>query len=265
MPDYRLGCHTYVFSEYGHDQAAELDDIFATIAGAGYPAIEIFHPNLERADWYEATARALERNSLRLIGGSHGGNLTDAAQWDDLRRRLEIYADQLARFGPVLCGFSATGVRQAERSDEEQARVIHAWTELDQLFHSHGLTLNYHAHGEPPEDVQFVVDNVPELALGPDLDWLRFGGTDPVSFLRVQAERLVMLHARDYWLGGTRTWALGEGDADYANLATVLAEIGFRGEFVVELAIPPGSDPSTRPLPELLRQSREHVRQTMGL
>lgn len=268
MPAYQLGTHIYVFSEYGYDQAERLDEVFDTVAAAGYPAIEIFAPTLERPDWYEAVSRALERNSLRLIGGSHGGTLWDAAKWDGLRAEMDAYSDKLVRFGPGLqCGFTCGGKKLAERTDEENAQMVRAWTELSQMLQAKGITLNYHTHGEPPEDIEFIVENVPAevLPLGPDLDWLRFGGTDPIPFLRRHADRLVMLHARDYWLGGTRTWALGEGDADYAELAGVLDEIGFAGDFVVELAIPPGSDPSTRPIADILRQSREHVRLTMGL
>jgi sugar phosphate isomerase/epimerase len=267
MPEYRLGCHTYVFSEYGWDPAARLEEILALIAESGYPAVELYYPNLERPDWYEALTAARDQYNLRIIGSSHGGNLYDPTQWAELRQRLLVYAGQLSLLGSMQCGYSISGKRLAQRTDKENAHLLSAWKELAQLFRGHGVTLNYHTHGEPPEDIQFMIDNIPPdlLALGPDLDWLRFGGTDPVSFLRANAKQLVMLHARDYKLGGQRTWALGEGDADYANLAKVLAEINFKGDFVVELAIPPGANPATRPLAEILKQSREHIRQTMGL
>lgn len=73
-----------------------------------------------------------------------------------------------------------------------------------------------------------------------------------------------MMHLRDYHLGGERTAVLGEGDADYSRLSKVLDEIGFSGELVVELAIPPGAQ-STRPPVDLLAQSRDQIRQTMGI
>lgn len=260
----RLGCHTYVFSEYGYDQAARLDEVWDMIAAAGYPAIEFFGPNLERPDWYEALMRATERTGLRLIGGSSGGNLSDAGEWDKLLRTVDEYTRKLERLGEMKCGFSASGRRIAERSDEENAQVVRAWTELLALCESRGVELNYHTHGEPPADVQFVVDHVPALPLGPDLDWLRFGGSDPEAFLRANASRLVMLHARDYKLGGERTFALGEGDANYPHLKTVLGEIGFAGDFVVELATPPSAK-TKRDLFECLKASREHVREAMGL
>lgn len=262
----RLGCHVYVFSEYGHDQAARLDEIWDMVADCGYPAIEIHAPMLERPDWCEAIVAVQQRTGLQIIGGSHGGDLVDPAAYEAIRAKMDEYTQKLARFGNVKCGFTATGTRHAERTDEQSAHVVAAWTELAQMCRSRGVALNYHTHGEPIADVQFVVDHVPAelLALGPDLDWLRFGGIDPESFLRANAARLVMLHARDYHLGGSRTFALGEGDADYRRLKTVLDEIGFTGDFVVELATPPGV-PRDRDLREILTTSREHVREAMGL
>jgi sugar phosphate isomerase/epimerase len=72
-----------------------------------------------------------------------------------------------------------------------------------------------------------------------------------------------MMHVRDYHIDGERTEALGEGDANYQRLGRLLDEVKFEGEFVVELAIPGGKQP-TRPVAELLEKSREHLRQTIG-
>lgn len=262
----RLGCHTYVFSEYGYDQAAQLDEIWDMVAGCGYAAIELNAPMFDHPNWYDAMMAAQARTGMAIVGGSNGGNLTDAAGWDELRRKMDEYSAKLSRLDQPKCGFTATGTRAAERTDEESAHVIMAWTELAQMCQSRGVMLNYHTHGEPIADVQFVVDHLPAdlLPLGPDLDWLRFGGIDPESFLRANASRLVMLHIRDYELGGHRTNALGEGDANYAHLKTVLDEIGFDGDFVVELAVTPGV-PRDRDLREILQTSRDHVRETMGL
>jgi len=262
----RLGCHVYVFSEYGYDQAARLDEVWDMVAACGYPAIELHSPMFDRPDWYDAMMAAQARTGLQIIGGSNGGNLADAGEWDAIRAKMDEYTQKLARFDAPKCGFTASGTRHAERTDEQNAQVVRGWTELAQMCQARGVQLNYHTHGEPIADVQFVIDHVPAelLPLGPDLDWLRFGGIDPESFLRANADRLVMMHVRDYELGGSRTFALGEGDANYPHLKTVLAEIGFEGDFVVELATPPGV-PRDRDLREILQTSRDHVRATIGL
>ena len=41
MPAYRLGCHPYVFDQYGWNQTERLDEVFDTVAACGYPAIEL--------------------------------------------------------------------------------------------------------------------------------------------------------------------------------------------------------------------------------
>lgn len=262
----RLGCHPYVFSQYGYDHVTQLDEIWDMIAACGYPAIELHSPMLDRPDWYEAIMRAAERTGLEITGGSNGGKLSDVAGFDALRQTMDVYSEKLGQLAAHNCGFSAMGKHPAEPTDEYNEQVVRAWTELGQICQSHGVQLNYHTHGESSAAVQFVVDNVDPsvLALGPDLDWLRVGGTDPEAFLRQNASRLVMLHIRDYHLGGSRTFALGEGDANYPHLREVLAEIGFEGNFVVELATPPGV-PIDRDLQEILQTSRDHLRETMGL
>ena len=57
--------------------------------------------------------------------------------------------------------------------------------------------------------------------------------------------------------------SVGEGEVDYRPIRRALAEVGFAGHAVVELAWEADFEP-TRPLRESLKMSREHIRQTMG-
>jgi sugar phosphate isomerase/epimerase len=265
MSEYRIGAHPYIFVQYGYDFDKQFDEVFDVIADAGFQAIELHQPMLYVRDWRERIDRALNRTGLGLVGSSSGHPMWDIERYSQIISAMDDYSSRLAAFGNVTCGTSCSGKHYADRTDEENAQLVKVWTELGEMFHSKGVTLNYHTHGEPIEDIQLVIDKVPAnlVALGPDLDWLRVGGVDPVMFIRENAERLVMLHIRDYHLGGDRTEALGEGDADYRKLGAVLGEVRFTGEFVVELAIPAGKEP-TRSLPELLKISRNHLRKTIG-
>jgi sugar phosphate isomerase/epimerase len=266
MATYRIGCHTYVFHQYRYDPERQLDEIFDLVAATGYQAIELATPAFEIDRWYERIRGALERTGLGLVGGSHGQPLGEIARHEQILAEMDAYSDRLARFGRVMCGMTCSGRHLAQRTPAENEQVVRVWTELGEMFRQKGVVLNYHTHGEPIEDIRWVLDRVPAglLPLGPDLDWLRVGNIDPEGFLREHASRLVMLHVRDYHLGGERTEALGEGDADYRRLGRLLEEIGFTGELVVELAIPSGRQP-TRPLEELLRISRAHLRETLGI
>jgi sugar phosphate isomerase/epimerase len=263
---FRIGAHTYFFSQYGYDQAARLDDIFDTVAEAGFQAIEMSTPMLGPADWKARVDAAVRRTGLGLVGASHGQPVWDIAKYDAILSEMDAYSDKLAQLGRVQCGVSCSGKRYADRTEAENGQAVKVWRELGEMFRRKGVVLNYHTHGEPIQDVRHVIDHVAEdlLALGPDLDWLRVGGIDPEAFVREHAGRISLLHVRDYHIGGDRTEALGEGDADYARLKRTLDEVGFAGEFVVELAIPPKRQPTHPPL-DLLKTSREHLRRTMGM
>ena len=264
MSKYRIGAHPYIFVQYGFDFEKQFDEIFDTIADAGYQTIELHQPMLYVDDWKNRIDKTLKRTGLAVVGGSTGYAMGDISQYNKIISEMDDYSNRLSAFGNLLCGTSCGGKRYTDRTKEENDQVIKVWRELGQMFRSKGVTLTYHTHGEPIADIKHIIDNVPSdlLGLGPDLDWLRVGGVDPVTFIKENAKRLVMLHIRDYHLGGARTDALGEGDADYRNLGKVLDEVGFKGEFVVELAIP-GANP-TRPVKELLKISRDHLKETIG-
>jgi sugar phosphate isomerase/epimerase len=265
MPKYRIGAHPFIFVQYGYDFDKQFDEVFDMVAKAGYQTIELHQPMLYVENWKERIDKALKRTGLGIVGGSAGQAMPDIAQYDNIISAMDDYSDRLSAFDNMLCGTSCSGKRYADRTPQENEQAVKVWSELGKMFNSKGVTLNYHTHGEPIADIQHFIDNVPAelVALGPDLDWLRVGGTDPVDFIKANASRLAMLHIRDYHIGGDRTEALGEGDADYRNLGKVLDKVGFKGEFVVELAIPGGKEP-TRPLAELLKVSRDHLRETIG-
>ncbi|MCC7491934.1 MAG: sugar phosphate isomerase/epimerase [Fimbriimonadaceae bacterium] len=267
MSSWQLGAHTWFFTQYGWDPAEDLAAMADAVAAAGYEEIELWAPQVA-ADGARSQIRgALSAAGLRLVGVSHGQPYWDPAQFERILTELTEFCDRLTALdlGPLQCGCSCAGKRLAQRSDAENEQCIRAWTAAAELFRARGHRLVYHTHGEPREDIDLIVEGVPAdlLDLGPDLDWLRVGGVDPLPFVRQHAARLTMLHLRDYHLGGDRTEALGEGEADYAALAALLDEVGFTGEAVVELAVPTGAQP-TRPAAELLALSRQHLRATMG-
>lgn len=250
--------------QYGFDFEQQFDEVFDVIAATGYQTIELHQPMLFVDGWKARIEAALDRTGLVMVGASHGQSMWDIARYSQILSEMDDYSDRLSAFGGGTCGTSCSGKRYDARTRQENEQVIKVWCELGQMFHAKGVTLNYHTHGEPIQDILHVINNVPSklLALGPDLDWLRVGGVDPLSFVQAHADRLIVLHIRDYHIGGERTEALGEGDADYRSLGRVLADLDFKGECVVELALPSGKQP-TRPVAELLRISRAHLKETM--
>ena len=266
MPECRLGAHTFIFQQYGLDHVKQTEKIVRMVADAGFEAVELHQTAFDGDNYKSRIDGSLKRAGIALIGGSHGRPLWNVAEYEKTFELLDEYSDKMSELGEGLkCGMSCSGKHLAKRSDTENEHLLDTWLELAEVFQAKDLVLAYHTHGEPSEDIQFVAENVPEdmLPFCPDLDWLRVGDIDPDAFLREYADRLAMIHVRDYHVGGDRTAALGEGDVDYKNLGHTLDEIGFKGDLIVELALPSGVRPD-RPLEELLKQSRDHLRDAMG-
>ena len=129
------------------------------------------------------------------------------------------------------------------------------------------VVLNLHNHiyevRDDEYDLKGTLARVPGVKLGPDLDWLKGAGVDPVDFIRRYGNRIVYAHLRDRKADGVWSEAMGEGVTDYAAIGRALREMKFDGDVAIELAHPRGFQP-TRPLRESLKMSREYVRKTVG-
>ena len=135
------------------------------------------------------------------------------------------------------------------------------------LCQANGVVLNLHNHTyeivDDLHDLKGTLSRIPDVKLGPDLNWLVRGDVDPVKFIRQYSKQIVFLHLRDQKADGRWSEAMGEGDMDYQAIGKALHEVGFRGDAVIELAHEVNFTP-TRPLRESLKISREFVRQLLG-
>ncbi|MGC8642967.1 MAG: sugar phosphate isomerase/epimerase family protein [Isosphaeraceae bacterium] len=112
-------------------------------------------------------------------------------------------------------------------------------------------------------DLKDTLARIPDVKLGPDLNWLIRGGLDPVRFIHDYGDRIVFLHPRDQKADGKWSEAMGEGCTDFVAIGKALSDIHFAGHAVIELAHESGFKP-TRPLRESLKISRQFVRKTLG-
>jgi sugar phosphate isomerase/epimerase len=96
-----------------------------------------------------------------------------------------------------------------------------------------------------------------------DFHWIWRGGGDPYDYLEQYVDRVGGLHLRNS-VDGVWCEELGEGDLDHHRLERVLYEHGFAGPIIVELALEEGT-PSTRPLVESQRISRDYVKTVFGV
>jgi sugar phosphate isomerase/epimerase len=165
--------------------------------------------------------------------------------------------------GKPCCALAPGRLKTPEMLDA-QADILR---KLTAICAANGVVLNLHNHvyevDNDEQDLRGTLLRMPDVKLGPDLNWLVRARVDPVDFIRRHGKQMVYAHLRDQNPDGTWPEAMGEGGMDYAAIGQALHAIPFAGDVGIELAHERGFQP-TRPLRESLKKSREYVRRVMG-
>ncbi len=267
-PKIIVGGHPWVYAatQPNYDIYPILDQIFADMSYAGLDGIELMHTALRPPDAFEHIRELSKKYALPVIGTSFGGNMWDRAQHDAVFEDARIVVNRLADVGGWTFGVSVGRAPQPKTPAQldDQAELLRG---IIALCQSRGVVLNLHNHTYEVEndmhDLKGTLARVPDVKLGPDLNWLVRGGVEPVSFIQTYGDRIVFLHLRDQKADGKWSEAMGEGDMDYVAIGKALQAVGFSGEAVIELAHE-GNFKPTRPLRESLKMSRAYVKKTLG-
>jgi sugar phosphate isomerase/epimerase len=263
-----VGAHPWVYAaiQPKYEIYPILDRIFADMSYAGLDGIELMHTALRPEDSVE-TIRALSKKySLPVIGTSFGGDMWDRAQHEAISQDARTVVDRLAAVGGWTFGVSVGKAPQPKTPAQldAQAELLRG---IIAMCQSRGVVLNLHNHTYEVEndmhDLKGTLARIPDVKLGPDLNWLVRGGVDPVSFIKTYGSKIVFLHLRDQKADGKWSEAMGEGNMDYVAIGKALQEVKFSGDAVIELAHE-GKFKPTRPLRESLKISRAYVRKTLG-
>ncbi len=263
-----VGAHPWVYAATlpNYDIYPVLDKIFADMSYAGLDGIELMHTALRYPDAVERIAALSNEHNLSVIGTSFGGAMWDRTQHEAVFEDARVVVTRLAELGGRTLGMSvgrAPKTKTAAQLDA-QAELLRR---IMNLCHDNGVELNLHNHTYEVEDdmhdLTGTLARIPEVKLGPDLNWLLRGGVDPVDFIEAFGDRIVFLHIRDQNADGTWSEAVGEGDMDYVAIGQALRVSRFSGDAVIELAHERNFKP-TRPLRDSLRMSRDSVKKTMG-
>ncbi|MFH1924691.1 MAG: sugar phosphate isomerase/epimerase [Planctomycetota bacterium] len=263
-----VGAHPWVYAatQPGYDITPILEGIFADMKYAGMEAIELMHTALRPDDAVERIASLSEKHGLPVLGTSFGGKMFDRAEHNAILEDAERVITRLAKLGGRTLGTSVGGAgkRKTPEQFDAQADLL---KRIIAVAKAHGVVLNLHNHTyevvDDMHDLRGTLDRIPEVKLGPDLNWLVRGGVDPVEFIHRFGERIVFLHLRDQKSDGAWSEAMGEGDMDYVGIGKALRKVNFTGDAVIELAHERGFQ-LTRPLRESLKISRQYVRSTLG-
>lgn len=258
-----VGGHPWVYAatQPGFDITPILPQVFGDMSYAGVDGIELMSVVLKHDGAVETIGELSRRHALPIIGASFGGAMWDRQEHASLLEYAELAIPRLAQLGGRTLGLSVGpvkrghSIRKTPEQLDAQAEILH---QIVALCGRHGVVPNLHNHTYEVEnglhDLAGTLQRMPDMKLGPDLNWLVRGGVEPVAFLRQYASKIVFLHLRDQKRDGRWSEALGEGDMDYNAIAAALRDIGFHGPAVIELAHEQDFTP-TRPLRESIRAS----------
>ncbi len=120
-------------------------------------------------------------------------------------------------------------------SDEDWREIAKALETGGAKLREAGLTLCYHNHAHEFEKIggQYILDflfdstDPAHLAAQIDTYWVKFGGEDPVAFVKKYAGRCPLLHVKDMTGDESPTFAeVGRGIIDWAPVFAAGAEAG---------------------------------------
>jgi len=263
-----VGAHPWVYAatQPKNDIYTILDNIFADMKYAGMDGIELMHTALRPPDAVERISLLSDKHQLAIIGTSFSGRMWDRTRHDAIMSDAELVITNLAKLGGRTLGTSVGNARgtKTEEQLDNQAELLR---KIISLCEANEVVLNLHNHTYEVEndmhDLRGILARIPNVKLGPDINWMIRGGVNPVQFIKQYGDRIVFLHLRDQKADGTWSEAMGEGDTDFMAIAQALNDIHFAGEAVVELAFESDFSP-TRPIRESLKISREFVRDIFG-
>ncbi|HLK24704.1 MAG TPA: myo-inosose-2 dehydratase [Caulobacteraceae bacterium] len=251
-----------------------VETILAEAAEAGAEGIEL---GARFARDPQVLGPMLERAGLALIGGWWSTRLlerTVEAEVEALQGHLALLR---ALGAPVFIAAECTGAVHSDRAKSLSARprlVDSEWPQfgarlsaLALYLAERGLRFAYHFHlgtvVEDGADLARLLDATSDLVgLVVDTGHAALGGVDAVALIRSRPERVAHVHAKDIrsetaarvradgrsFLDGVMAGmftAPGDGDLDFDDLMTALADIRYRGWIVEEAEQDPGqADPS---------------------
>ncbi len=263
-----VGAHPWVYAakQPHNDISPILDRIFEDMSYAGMDAIELMDNALRPENAVSRIQELSGKHRLPVLGTSYGANLWKREDHPAILKETATVIERLSKVGGRTLGVSV-GNAGAPKTGEQLDAQAEILRKMISICSAHGVVLNLHNHTyevvNDEHDLRGTLERIPDVKLGPDLDWLRGAGVDPLDFIHRYGSRIVFAHLRDRKADGQWSEAMGEGNTDFSAIGKALHEMSFSGDLVIELAHA-GEFQLTRPLRDSLKLSREYVRKVMG-
>jgi sugar phosphate isomerase/epimerase len=265
-----VGAHVWVYaaSQPGYDVSPILSQIFSDMAYAGFDGVETMEHPLRSEVYTKQIGELIGQHKIKLTGSSYGADMWNKSKQNEIYEDVDRIFTNMASVGGRTFGVSVgepAGRKKTEAEFDAQAELL---KKLIALGLKKGIVLNLHNHTvevvDNMYDLRGTLKRIPDVKLGPDLNWLLRAGVDPISFLNEFRKQIVFMHLRDQLKNGKWPESMGEGDVDFRQISGVMKEINFEGDAIIELAHENGFV-RTRPLKESLKMSRDFMKKTMGI
>jgi sugar phosphate isomerase/epimerase len=265
-----MGAHVWVFASTmpGYDVSPILSQIFSDVSFAGFDGVETMEHPLRSTVYTKQIKELIDQYKIKLIGSSYGADMWNKDKQNEIYEDVDLIFTNMASVGGRTFGVSVGEPAGRKKTDAEFDNQAALLKKLISLGEKKGIVLNLHNHTAEVEnnmyDLRGTLKRIPDVKLGPDLNWLLRAGVNPLDFLREYRKQIVFMHLRDQLSNGKWPESLGEGNVNFKEIADVLNEINFEGDAIIELAHENGFV-RTRPLKESLKMSRDFMRKTMGI
>ena len=262
-----LAGHLWVYaSRYppAWDCTPVLDEVFSDMKYAGLQGVEIMEALLHHDDAVQRFADLIHKYNLPVIGTSYYNDMWLKSEHNKIAEDVELTVSRLNKIGATMIGISVGDAQRQKTEAELEAQaellkkimVICSKYQVEPNLHNHTYEMAYNA-----VDFKSNIEKVPEIKLGPDLNWLVRSGVDPVWFINTYGHRMVFMHLRNQDAAGKWTETLGSGVTDFPAIAQALKKISYSGRAAIELAF---DEPPKNAVRDDFKQSREYVKKVFG-
>jgi len=250
------------------DCTPNLETVFSDFKYAGIEGVEIMESTLRYDDSVKRIKGFISKYGVPVSGSSYGigFNMWDKNQQSKILDDVKLVIPRLAKVRGKTFGISVGEAKRKKSETEldDQAIIL---KQVLAICKDNGIVANLHNHvyevDNDMHDLKGTLARVPEIKLGPDLNWLIRAGIDPVAFINTYGKQITYLHIRDQYADGRWTEYVGQGSTNFAAIAQALQAQNFNGHVAVELAFPAGFTPAN-PLKEDWKLSRAFVKKTFG-
>jgi sugar phosphate isomerase/epimerase len=265
----KISAHVWVYaSKYPPDWDAtpDLERIFSDLHQAGMDGVELMEVMLRHDDAVAHLTRLEQQYNLPVTGASYGAAMWDRSKHAEILPDVTLVVERLGKLNAKTLGISVGDAGHVKTQSELDAQAD-LLRKIQKICADHGIVPNLHNHtyevANNLHDLKGTLARIPNIKLGPDLNWLIRGGVDPVWFIKTYGHQMVYMHIRDQYKDGTWTEYVGQGATDFPAIAAALRSVDFRGRAAIELAFENPFVPKN-PLAEDWKLSVEYVRKTFG-